>query len=403
MSAQDFTLSPQWERDVDRVRQRSLGIGIISLLVCMIGGFFWPDQFFRAYLFSYMFYIGLTLGCMALVMLQYLSGGAWGLVIRRITEAVTRTIPLLGILFLPVLVGMKSLYLWSHDDLVQADPVLQHKHLYLNVPFFIGRAVFYFAGWFIFAHFLNKWSHEHEVSGRDPQGRRLQLVSGPGLGFYGLSVSFAAVDWVMSLEPHWFSTIYGFLFIAGQGLSACAFCIAVLVILSRDGGPLSGVIGPSHLHDIGKLLLTFTMLWAYCSYSQFLIIWSGNLSDEIPWYMERLKGGWQWIGILLVLFHFAFPFALLLSRSLKRTGRTILQIAALMLVMRFVDLFWQVTPGITKTGLRVSWMGFLAPLGIGGVWLAMFLFQLKKWPLLPVRDPHLDEAIAHGGASEVSY
>jgi hypothetical protein len=403
MSAQDFTLSPQWERDLDRVRQRSLGIGVIALLVCIIGAFFWPDQFFRAYLFSYMFYIGLTLGCMALAMLQYLSGGAWGLVIRRITEAVTRTIPLLAILFLPVLAGMKSLYLWSHADVVQADPVLQHKHLYLNVPFFIGRAIFYFAGWFIFGYFLNKWSHEQDVSGRDPLGRRLQLLSGPGLGFYGLSVSFAAVDWVMSLEPHWFSTIYGFLFIAGQGLSACAFCIAVLVILSRDGGPLSGVIGPSHLHDIGKLLLTFTMLWAYCSYSQFLIIWAGNLSDEIPWYMERLKGGWQWIGILLVLFHFAFPFALLLSRSLKRTGRTILQIAALMLVMRFVDLFWQVTPGLTKTGFKVSWMDFVAPLGIGGLWLAFFLFQLKKWPLLPVRDPHLEEAIAHGGASEASY
>jgi len=207
----------------------------------------------------------------------------------------------------------------------------------------------------------------------------------------------------MSLQPHWYSTIYGFLFIAGQGLSACAFCIAVLVILSRDGGPLSGVIGPSHLHDIGKLLLTFTMLWAYCSYSQFLIIWAGNLADEIPWYMERLKGGWQWIGILLVLFHFAFPFALLLSRSLKRTGRTILRIAVLMLVMRFVDLFWQVTPALTKSGLRVSWMDFLVPLGIGGLWLAMFLFQLKKWPLLPVRDPHLEEAIAHGGASEASY
>jgi hypothetical protein len=403
MSAQDFTISPQWGRDLDRVRQRSLGIGIVALLACLIGAIFWPDQFFRAYLFSYMFYIGLTLGCMALAMLQYLSGGAWGVVIRRITEAVTRTIPLLVILFLPVLAGIKTLYSWSHAEVVQADPLLQHKHLYLNVPFFIGRAVFYFAGWFIFGYYLNKWSHEQDVTGRDPLARRLQLLSGPGLGFYGLSVSFAAVDWVMSLQPHWFSTIYGFLFIAGQGLSACAFCIAVLVILSRDGGPLSGVIGPSHLHDIGKLLLTFTMLWAYCSYSQFLIIWAGNLSDEIPWYMERLKGGWQWIGILLVLFHFAFPFALLLSRSLKRTGSTIIRIAALMLVMRFVDLFWQVTPALTKSGLRVSWMDFLVPLGIGGLWLAMFLFQLKKWPLLPLRDPHLEQAIAHGGASETSY
>src|ERR1043165_6915201 len=156
MSAQDFTLSPQWERDLHRVRQRSLGVGIGALLVCLMGAFFWPDQFFRAYLFSYMFYIGLTLGCMALAMLQYLSGGAWGVVIRRVTEAATRTIPLLAILFLPVLAGINRLYSWSRADVVQADPVLLHKHLYLNVPFFIGRAVFYFAGWFIFSYFLNK-------------------------------------------------------------------------------------------------------------------------------------------------------------------------------------------------------------------------------------------------------
>ena len=403
MSARDFTISPQLTHDLERVQQRALGVGVVALLACVIGALFWPSDFFRAYLFSYMFYIGLSLGCMALAMLQYLSGGAWGLVIRRITESATRTIPLLVLLFIPILIGIPKLYVWSDPDVVKADSLLQHKHIYLNVPFFIGRAIFYFAGWLVFAHYLNKWSHEQDSTGIDPQARRLQRLSGPGLCFYGMSATFAAVDWVMSLEPRWFSTIYGFLFIAGQGLSACAFCIALLVVLSRPGRPLAGIIGPSHLHDIGKLLFTFTMLWAYCSYSQFLIIWSGNLTDEIPWYMERLKGGWQWIAILLVLFHFAFPFALLLSRSLKRTGPVIVKIAVFILVMRFVDLFWQVTPGVTKTGFRITWMDLVAPLGIGGLWLAMFLFQLRKWPLLPLRDPHLEEAIAHGGASEISY
>jgi len=401
MSAQDFTLSPLMSRNLEKVQQRSLIVGIVALLVCIGGAVAWPDQFFRSYLYSYLFYIGLTLGCMALAMLQYLSGGAWGIVIRRITESATRTMPLLMFLFIPILIGIPKLYSWSHADVVNADPILRHKSAYLNVPFFAARALIYFFGWFAFAHFLNKWSHEQDTSGRDPSGRRLQLLSGPGLMFYGMSVSFAAVDWVMSLDPHWFSTIFGLLFVAGQGLSALSFCIAVLVILSEEGGPLHGVIGPAHFHDIGKLLFAFTMLWAYFSFSQFLIIWSGNLADEIPWYLQRLKGGWQWVGILLVVFHFALPFALLLSRTLKRAGRTLVRIAALIIVMRFVDLFWLVAPG--KQGLHVHWMDVLAPVGIGGLWLAAFLFQLKKWPLLPLQDPHLAEAIAHGAASETSY
>jgi hypothetical protein len=396
MSGQDFTISPQLGRELERVRQRSLIVGIIALLACAIGAIFQSEQFYRSYLFSYLFYLGLTLGCLALLMLQYLSGGAWGIVIRRITESATRTIPWLAALFIPILIGIPKLYIWSHADAVKADPLLQHKQPYLNVPFFYVRALIYFAGWYVFAYFLNKWSHEQDLEGRVPRARHLQLLSGPGLIFYGLSITFASVDWVMSLDPHWYSTIYGLLFLAGQGLSALSFCIVLLVILSEEGGPLAGVIGPSHFHDIGKLLFTFTMLWAYFSFSQFLIIWSGNLVNEIPWYMRRLKGGWQWIGILLVVFHFALPFGLLLSRTLKRAGRTLVRIAAVIILMRFIDLFWMVAPSASQGGLRVHWMDFLAPLGIGGLWLAMFLFQLRKWPLLPVRDPHLSEAISPG-------
>ncbi len=403
MSAQDFTISPQLGRDLERVRQRSLIVGIVALLVCIVGAIFQSDQFFRSYLFSYLFYLGLTLGCLALLMLQYLSGGGWGIVIRRITEAATRTIPWLAALFIPILIGIPKLYIWSNDAAVKADPLLQHKHLYLNVPFFYARAVFYFLGWWLFAHLLNKWSHEQDIEGRDPKARRLQLLSGPGLMFYGFSITFAAVDWAMSLNPHWYSTIYGLLFLAGQGLSALSFCIALLVILSDKGGPLEGVIGPNHLQDIGKLLLTFTMLWAYFSFSQLLIIWAGNLTKEIPWYMERLKGGWQWVGLMLVAFHFALPFALLLSRTLKRAGKTLVRIAGLIIVMRFVDLFWLIAPDASKGGFSLHWMDFLAPIGIGGLWLAMFLFQLRKWPLLPLRDPNLVDAIAKGGAGESSH
>ena len=398
MSAHDFTIPPQLGHRLHRVQQRSLVVGGVALVACVLGALSSPDQFFRSYLFSYLFYLGMTLGCMALVMLQYLTGGSWGIVIRRITESATRTIPLLAFLFLPILIGIPRLYSWSHEEIVKADPILQHKHIYLNVPFFIVRVLIYFVGWWAFAHFLNKWSHEQDSTGRDLRGRRLQLLSGPGIIFYALSITFASVDWVMSLDPHWFSTIFGLLFIVGQGLSALSLCIALLVILSKEGGPLEGVIGPSHLHDIGKLLLTFTMLWAYFAFSQFLIIWSGNLVNEIPWYLERLRSGWQWIGILLVVFHFAFPFALLLSRSLKRAGPRLIRIAALVIFMRFVDLFWVVAPDASKGAFRLHWMDLLAPIGIGGLWLGAYLFQLQKWPLLPVRDPHLEEAIAQGGA-----
>jgi len=398
MSAQDFTIPPQLGHTLHRVQQRSLIVGGVALVLCILGALSSPDQFFRSYLFSYLFYLGMTLGCMALVMLQYLTSGSWGIIIRRITESATRTIPLLAFLFIPILIGIPRLYSWSHDEIVKRDPLLQHKHLYLNVPFFIVRVLIYFVGWWIFAHFLNKWSHEQDTTGRDPRARRLQLLSGPGIIFYALSVTFASVDWVMSLDPHWFSTIFGLIFVVGQGLSALSLCIAFLVILSREGGPLEGVIGPSHLQDIGKLLLTFTMLWAYFAFSQFLIIWAGNLTDEIPWYLARLKGGWQWIGLLLVVFHFAFPFAMLLSRNLKRAGSKLIGIAALVILMRFVDLFWIVAPDASKGGLRVHWMDLLAPIAIGGLWLGAYLFQLQKWPLLPVRDPHLEEAIAQGGA-----
>ena len=403
MSAQDFTISPQLGRNIERVKQRSFYIGIAALVVCIIGAFFQTDQFFRSYLFSYLFYLGLTLGCLALLMMQYLTGGGWGVVIRRITEAASRTLPWLAALFIPILIGIPRLYVWSHPEAVNADPVLKHKHVYLNVPFFYGRAVFYFLGWWLFTHYLNKWSREQDMEGRDPRTRRLQLLSGPGLMFYGFSITFAAVDWVMSLDPHWYSTIYGLLFLAGEGLSALSFCVALMVILSAEGGPLHGIIGPSHFHDIGKLLLTFTMLWAYFAFSQLLIIWSGNLTKEIPWYMERLKGGWQWIGLGLVLFHFALPFALLLSRTLKRAGRTLVRIAALVIFMRFVDLFWLVAPSAGETGFHLHWMDILTPVGIGGLWLGMFLLQLRKWPLLPLRDPLLANAIAQGGGGESSH
>ncbi|HWQ34670.1 MAG TPA: hypothetical protein VNQ79_17605 [Blastocatellia bacterium] len=379
---------------IDRIQSRALIAGGIGLIACVIGAFFKPAQFFNSWLISFMFVIGITLGCLALVMLQYLTGGAWGLVIRRVLESATRTLPLIVLLFIPLLFGLQKLYAWARPAEVAAHEALQHKRLYLNVPFFLVRGVIYFAAWLLLAYFLNKWSRQQDQANDARLERRFQLLSGGGLVLYVLTVTFAVIDWVMSLEPEWFSTIFGLLFVAGQGLSAMAFVIAALVVLSRYE-PLAHVISRGHLHDLGKLMLTFVMLWAYLSFSQFLIIWSGNLPEETVWYVERLRGGWQWIGLLLVLFHFALPFLLLLSSDLKRSGRLMIPVALLVMAMRAVDLFWIIAPALNREHLAVHWMDIAALVGLSGLWLAFFAWQLRRRPLLPVNDPHFGEVLQH--------
>ena len=390
-----FSIPAEVNQEIRGWRQRFLIAGAVAGAACAIGAFVSPAQFLRSYLWSYMFFIGLALGSMALLMLQYLTGGAWGVVIRRIAEAAALTLPVLAILFLPVLIGIPYLYAWANPALVARDEVLRHKHIYLNVPFFVIRAILYFAGSIGFTFLLTKWSRLEDETGARPLRRRLQLLSGPGLVWWGLSVTFMAIDWILSLDPHWFSTIFGLLFMAGQGLNALAFLIAVVVVLANRP-PLADVITPRHLHDLGKLMLAMVMIWAYFSFSQFLIIWSGNLSEEIPWYVERLHGGWEFVGLALVFLHFALPFALLLSREIKRQRRLLTAVAALIIAMRFVDLYWLVMPDFRKGSFGISWLDFAAPIALGGIWLWYFTAQLNKRPLLPIQDPHLEEALAHG-------
>jgi hypothetical protein len=275
---------------------------------------------------------------------------------------------------------------------------LQAKHLYLNLPFFYARMAFYFAVWLLLAYFLNNWSREQDQT-EDPSMpslilRRLQIISGPGLLLYGLTVTFAGIDLVMSLEPEWFSTIFGMLMIAGQGLAALSVMIIVLGALSGQA-PLDRVISAKHLHDLGKLLLTFVMLWAYFSFSQLLIIWAGDLPNEIPWYLRRLNGEFRSVGILLVVCHFALPFILLLSRSLKRHAKVLMGVAGLVILMRFVDLFWLIAPEFTEGRLGFSWVYLVTPIGIGGVWVAYFVWQLGQRPLVPVHDPYMEAMLAN--------
>jgi hypothetical protein len=289
--ARSFTIPPGLLGDIRGWRTRFLIVGAIALLLCAIGAFLNSDQFLHSYIWCYMFFIGVPLGATALLMLQYLTGGAWGVVIRRQCEAASRTLPLMAILFIPIVAGIPRLYEWAHADRVAHDAILQHKQPFLNVPFFLIRALIYFAGWNLIGHLLYKWSGE-EDRGDTRATRRLAALSGPGILFFGFTITFMAVDWIMSLNPHWFSTIFGLLFVAGEGLSSVAFLICMLVVLSSRP-PLDEALTARHLHDIGKLLLAFVMVWAYFSFSQLLVIWSGNLPEEIPWYVRRFGGGWQ--------------------------------------------------------------------------------------------------------------
>ena len=391
----NFEPSTELRDGIRQWRVRAGIIGLIGVLGLAVGAFTAREQFFRSYLWAYIFVVGISAGSLAWLMCQHHTGGAWGVVIRRPAEAATRTLPLLALLFVPIALGIPSLYSWSQAAAVAADPILKHKQLYLNTPFFIVRAALFFAGWIFLSWYLNRWSVTEDREGPEPANTRMRHMSGPGLIFWAFSVTFMAIDWAMSLNPHWFSTMFGLLFIAGQGLSAMSFLITILVFMSNFR-PMSEILTARHLHDVGKLLLANVMVWAYFSFSQFLIIWAGNLPEEIPWYLTRLKGGWEYIAFALVLGHFALPFALLLSRDLKRNFKLLASIAVFILCMRVVDIYWQVMPDASKGQLTLSWLDFAALIGLGGIWASYFLIQLEKRPLMPLNEPQLVETLEHG-------
>ena len=393
MAASSFAPSPELESDLHRLFVRSLGVGIVFSILSCVGGWLYPGDFFRSYLMGYLFWLGLALGALGIVMMQYLTAGAWGVMTRRTLESATRTLPLLALLFVPIAFGMPHLYDWAHPDLVRKEYTLQHRAAYMNPTMFVLRAVLYFAVWYAFSYFLNRWSKEQDENGGSE--RRLAALSAAGLIVYVFTVTFSTVDWAESLETDWYSTIWGFLFVANQGLSAFGFVIIAMALLSKRE-PLKSTFKAAHLHDLGKLLLTFVMLWAYFSFSQLLIVWSGNLTGEIPWYLRRLGTSWGWLGVLLILFQFVVPFLLLLSRPVKRNAILLCGVVGIIILMRFVDLMWIVMPSYYEKGFRLSWLNFSVPLAIGGLWMATFARQLPTRPLLPIGAPNLERAIEHG-------
>ena len=370
---------------VRTVQTRSLAVGVIFGIVAVIFGIASPDQFFRSYLLAYMLWLGVTLGCMAFLMIQHLTGGTWGAVIQRVLEAGCGTIPLMAVMFVPILAGMRRLYVWTDPAFVGKEQHLKDlSRSYLNPSGFVIRAVIYFAIWFVLIFLLRSWSRAQD----NPPVRavsKLRSLSAAGLILYAFSISFAVIDWVMSLTPPWISTIYPMIFMAGQGLTALCFVVAIAALLYRYQ-PMSTLLKADDVQDLGKLMLAFVMLWAYFSFSQLLIIWSGNLPDEISFFTRRFAGGWQRVGIFLALFHFAIPFVLLLSRRFKRDPLRLVKLAVWLILARYVDLHWYIAAAF-HAGVYNHWLDVFMPMATGGIWLALFFRNLARRPLLAAYDP----------------
>ena len=392
MRPQDLMAPPL----VKTIQQRSLIVGLVFSVIAVAGAWLRPDEFFRAYLLAFMACLGVTLGSMAILMLRHLTKGAWGMVIRRILGAAMRCVPLMAVLFIPMFFGIHRLYIWARPLDGIADKHLR-EHLeeitktYLTVNGFVIRAVIYFAIWWALSFFLTKWSAEQDQPPMRDNSARFKALSGPGLILYGFTITFAVIDWIMSIDPSWISTIFGLSFLIGQVLAALCFAVVVERILF-DYKPMSELLKPEQVHDHGKFMLAFIMVWAYFSFSQWLIIWAGNLPEEITWYIRRLNGGWGYVGLFLVLFHFAIPFVMLISRPFKRDITRLVWLAGWLLLMRYVDLVWVIEPNFSTT-FNVTWLDVVVPIAMGGLWLAYFFRNLSSMPLVPAYDVYAVEVL----------
>jgi hypothetical protein len=382
----------QLHANLGRLQQQLLLVGTISAGVSIAGAMFFPDQFYQSYLFGYIFWIGITLGCLGILMLHHLVSGSWGFVIQRITEAGTKTSTLMAVLFLPLLVGLTHIYHWSRPGGVMGGEIMRFKSAYLSVPGFVVRAAIYFALWIGISRLLSRWSKRQDQTADPRLTRSARLLSAPGLIAYVLTATFASIDWVMSLDPRWYSSIYGMVFVVGQALSSLALAIIAISLLARYS-PFDGILTRRHFHHLGNMLLAFTMLWAYMAFSQLIIIWSGNLPDENFWYINRLGRGWKFVAAFLIVGHFFVPFLVLLSRRAKQSARSLTLIASLLLVMRVVDDYWLIVPSFHPGAVHIHWLDISVLVAIGGFWLAAFLRHLKQNSLVPLHDPRFTAVV----------
>lgn len=365
-------------------------LGLVLLAVAAPGH---AERALAAWLVAVVFFLSIALGALYFALIHTAMQGAWGVVVRRIAENAAATIPAFAILFVPVVLGMAHLYPWSRPEVVAADPLLQWKAPYLNPGFFVLRTALYFAIWSAIALWFRRLSRRLDEAPDDLVARRLRRWSGPALIPLGLTHTFAAVDWLMSLDPHWYSTIYGVYAFSGALVGGFAF-LALAVVGLRRVGSLFGVFTSEHLHDLGKLLFAFTAFWAYIAFSQYLLIWYGNIPEETFWYRERLEGQWLDPSVVLALGHFVVPFFFLLPRSVKRNAAALTVASLWMLLMHLLDVYWLVIPSVHGLGVGPSVVDLGALLAAGGVFAGIYGWLLRRSPVVPIGDPRLAESMA---------
>lgn len=395
------TISESSRSRLDSLMKIGVGVGILGALAVGLGLAQNVDankpQFLQSYLYAYLFWLGLSLGSLAFGILHFLTGGRWGIRLERILQAGMGTLPLMALLFLPIWMNMQELYSWSRPGAMDSE-LMHKKAFWLNASGWTTRIFIYFAIWMFCAWLLTSRGKKRDATGDKNAESGVRFLAGPMIILHVLAVTFAVIDWAMSLEPAWFSTMFGVIFVAGQGISTLAFSVLICAWLRKDE-QFGKLFGADHFHDLGTLMFAFSMFWTYTSFSQYLIIWSGNLPEEIMWYLHRMQGGWTTLAIILVVSHFAAPFFLLLMRGIKRNAGLVRKVAMWMIFARLIDLFWLVAPETEHEGGPISMLGALSwqtaivPLGLFALWVGLYMQQLRQRPLLPVHDPQFEEAL----------
>ncbi len=374
-----------------------LALGIIGLLFCILGFISSPQQAFMSYLIAYCTVLGVALGALIMVMTSHATNASWFVVLRRLGEDAAATLPLFALLFIPILVGMHALYPWLTPDALGPDArerVLA-KQGYLNAPFFIIRALIYFACWVALAWLLRRWSVKQDRErGNLALTARQRHLSAFGLVLAGVTLTFASFDWLMSLTPTWCSTVFGVYIFAGAFVGALAL-IAIIGLLAIRGGALAGLVQADHFHALGKLMLTMVIFWAYIAFAQLLIIWIGDIPEEIAWYYVRWRNGWGALGMVLLFGNFALPFLLLLSRDLKRRPRLLAALGAWLLLMHYVDVYWVAAPALHPEGFHVSWLDLASLAATIGLPVAYWMYLVQRRAAVPAGDPYLRESVRY--------
>lgn len=385
--------------DADRNRVNSvqfvaLVVGVIALAICCVAAFFpsQREQFFRVYLTNFQFVTDFALGSMALFMIYWLTSGAWGWFLRRFVEAAMRTLPLVTILFIPVALGVWTLYPWADPEAAKQSAQIRWASLYLNPPFFWGRAALYFIIWNGIAFLLTRWSREQDDTSNPLIPRRCRLLAAPSLVAYGVFITFASVDWAMSLQPAFHSTMFGPLYALNQILPSMALAVIMLCLLAGRP-PFRNLVSLEALNDMGSLLFAFLVIWAYLNYFQFMLIWVANMQDEVIYFLPRNEGGWHWVIWAIFVLGFVVPFFMLLIRDVKRNPRLLVIPAGLILFCHLMVRYWETEPVFQfqkgyefANNISDHWMDFLMPIGLGGLWLAYYLYELKRFPLVALHD-----------------